>query len=375
MSPLPLPDWLGDPLARRGTNPSLVFERTFDGYAADWKDIPAAGKKTFLSTFTTGYSAAPADYTQLVARRRQALGASGATTFELTTLSRLAIGLGLASPLENGLLLDRRTGAPYLPGSSVKGLARATAALVAAGEIEAPSGSRDYWEASETLLRIFGAPAGSAGGLRRGDASFFDAFPATWPLLEIDVLTTHHQQYYTGDGSPPADWDEPVPVQFLTVAAGTTFVFHVASRNSGDAQHLEIVIGLGLEWLGIGAKKSAGYGVLGQPAPARQQHIEAPTQPRPQAPRGRPRGQERPPAAPPPPRVPGETLWKDVEIRYERGQVVAQYGPKRATGSLGQLEPDIAKELRSGASARLDVVVRKGLGGELSVVRFVSKKG
>ncbi|MCZ7636225.1 MAG: type III-B CRISPR module RAMP protein Cmr6 [Verrucomicrobia bacterium] len=82
--------------------------------------------------------------------------------------------------------------------------------------------------------------------------------------LQLDVLASHHRQYYQRnpayDGAP--DTEDPNLVFFPTVAAGHVFVFTVLGRdtdselvNSGRDWLLH-----GLEVFGVGAKTCSGYG-------------------------------------------------------------------------------------------------------------------
>jgi hypothetical protein len=91
----------------------------------------------------------------------------------------------------------------------------------------------------------------------------FDAFPVRWPRLEVDVLTPHFTRYYEGK-AVPADWESPNPVPLLTVPEGQVFRFFLASTDpepwEEDRSHLEALLALALDWLGIGGKTSSGYG-------------------------------------------------------------------------------------------------------------------
>jgi len=39
-------------------------------------------------------------------------------------------------------------------------------------------------------------------------------------------MNPHYSPYYT-EGKPPADYHNPIPIKFLTVAKETTFIFRV----------------------------------------------------------------------------------------------------------------------------------------------------
>jgi hypothetical protein len=75
-------------------------------------------------------------------------------------------------------------------------------------------------------------------------------------------MTPHYADYY-GSGDVPGDWLSPVPIPFLSVAAGTAFQFGIAPRTIDGKEHLECVaewLKNALQWLGAGAKTAVGYG-------------------------------------------------------------------------------------------------------------------
>lgn len=203
-------------------------------------------------------------------RQQQLLAALGAEGWAvppepllLETDARLIAGLGYKGALEVGITLHPLYGFPYLPASSIKGVARAYAELV--------DGSAD----EATIAQVFGSPAKApdrADEFRVGAVRFFDALPTRFPKLEVDVMTPHFGPYYR-DGEPPGDWHDPNPVPFLTVAEGQPFQFFLAARDGvplegeGDSIPAEECLALaskwlkvGLEHLGAGGKTAAGYG-------------------------------------------------------------------------------------------------------------------
>lgn len=167
------------------------------------------------------------------------------------TQGRFITGIGREHPVENGFSWHHTLGAPFLPGSSVKGLVRSWAKV---------------WIGEEPKIvdRIFG-PDGSEGR-QVGSVVFFDALPVKPVKLKADVMTPHYQGYYQKNGGPPADWYSPVPISFLTVSGGQSFAFAIAPRRSGnesDKSDMEKAV----KWLeealasiGAGAKTSIGYG-------------------------------------------------------------------------------------------------------------------
>lgn len=334
-------------------NRSLLFDRGMDRYGEN--SIPPGGKEGFLSDFTREFlSNPPADFPKVLARREQALQALGARSVKSFARTRLVVGLGLPHPTETGFLLDRITGSPYLPGSSVKGLLRAAARLAVAGELPV---SGEPWM-GEDVRRIFGPELGGGETPRTGSVVFYDAMPAHWPRLEVDILTPHHRDH-NDKKAPPSDWDEPNPVPFLTIAPGTAFQFFLGPGDrttfDKDFHRLRELLQVALDLLGIGAKKSSGYGIFGDQPPAVTVQTIRDTPP------------ELPPPPPPPP-VPTvkEILWKDVELGWHLGSPAAFRGNNIATSAQDLLDPALLKDLKKHnkrGDVRGDVVVVKISGG------------
>lgn len=200
--------------------------------------------------------------------------------FALRTDWRLVTGLGRGGPLEVGFTFSRH-GFPILPGSGLKGVARAwglrevarAAGVKELGKVERVLSAADDWEKewreqlgemdipnSALAFRLIFGTTAKAGG-----AIFFDGLTRTAPELKLDIMNPHYPRYYRGEG-PPSDDQNPVPVNFLTVAPGSEFVFAVGWRGRWDdearkrRQQAEDWLRQGLLKLGAGAKTSAGYG-------------------------------------------------------------------------------------------------------------------
>lgn len=260
MSNLPLPPAFQDLLNLNGpANRSLLFDRGMDQWIHTPGTKSEADKHGFFRTFVSGYKKESKGFPEFLARRAAALAQLGAERRVLYTASRLAVGLGLPHPTETGFLFDRLTGCPYLPGSSLKGLLRAAATLAAKGELPGTDGS---W-APARVDRIFGPVLEDTTAPAAGAVIFHDVFPESWPALEMDVLTPHHGGYYR-EGLPPGDWENPVPVPFLTLREGQAFGFWIGPRDrthwEEDRKALHDLLAIALDWLGIGAKKASGYG-------------------------------------------------------------------------------------------------------------------
>ncbi|GBD16835.1 hypothetical protein HRbin26_01743 [bacterium HR26] len=192
-----------------------------------------------------------------IARWEAMVRAAGAEPWTMRTDSRLVTGLGSGGPLEVGFRFNR-LGIPVLPGSGVKGVARAYAELVE---------GRD--EGDPDFVAVFGrAPrAGESQEVAQaGHLVFFDAIPVEGLELALDVMTPHYPDYYQRRETPPTPWQNPVPITFLTVAPGATFAFAVGLRlGVTDPDHrlralAETWLRHGLAELGFGAKTTSGYG-------------------------------------------------------------------------------------------------------------------
>ena len=129
-------------------------------------------------------------------RRSQMLVACNATCFEATTVGPLTLHLARASGLENaGIHLHPIYGFACLPGSGLKGMARAYAETVWCAEQD------DRTAAWERIRAVFGwAPGAEKGKISRpegvgdpkesqaGAIVFHDAWPAEWPRLQPDIV-------------------------------------------------------------------------------------------------------------------------------------------------------------------------------------------
>jgi CRISPR-associated protein Cmr6 len=250
---------------------SMVIERVqatgthHPGLALD-KHAPAfidMGKQRHALLPVCNAQGDPALLAAVRARRSDQLRAACAVERTMTTAGPLTLHLSRATGFENaGFALHPLYGFAFLPGSGLKGLARAYATTVwkpAAADADA----------ADSLIRsVFGFAADDKndGGMA-GAVVFHDAWPATWPKVSLDVAAIHHPDYYQASDArvpPPADWESPSPVTFLAIGAGVPFDFAVAPRLPNAPLDL---VGQAMEWLvgglvnlGAGAKTNAGYG-------------------------------------------------------------------------------------------------------------------
>lgn len=280
----------------QNTHPGLLLDK----YALSWEPNAAPGKlservqKSALKSVADLSQQPPQgfDFRAVVARRAQVLACLPcASEFCCRTVGPLTLHLARASALENaGICLHPLYGFVYLPGSGLKGLARAYAETVwfpgqyAAKEDGSPQDELERGKAVEawrTIEAVFGwAPNSDSrkpwkpDDIPRhdrhdrehcGQIVFHDAWPTAWPKLIVDILNNHHAAYYQGHGDDaPGDWENPVPVYFLAVERGTEFEFALAPRRDDIPESL---LDHARQWLqgalcqlGAGAKTNAGYG-------------------------------------------------------------------------------------------------------------------
>lgn len=240
-------------------------------------------------------------------------------------LSRLMVNMA-GGVMENAGLCIDRFGNPYIPGSAIKGCARRNAvyrlqqsttleekieiltsvALIfgwaendwapdrskktarahsdfwwamAEGELDADCKRNENWEFVRTRVqkliqaKIFTFqqtdkfPSTFGGWIGFLHAKPIKLISETLPFgdLELDVLTSHHSDYYKNPKNKQIAYDDenPIPVIFPAVSAGHVFEFNILpTRKAG-----ETYLGLAKQWLseglsvfGVGAKTNVGYG-------------------------------------------------------------------------------------------------------------------
>jgi CRISPR-associated protein Cmr6 len=271
----------------RPQNPGLIFDR----FAPDWSRQSTLKKDGLEAVRRAAERVDKQLLREWNTRWQDCAKAANGEPFGLTTDWRLIAGLGRKGSLEVGFTFHRY-GFPILPGSSVKGVARAWALLQIAEKVGttelkeldgilSADGDKERekyedWKAgqpaevqklADDFRTVFGTTAAA------GRAVFFDAIPASLPTLELDIMNPHYPKYYSGE-EPPTDWQSPVPVYFLTVAANTEFRFAVGWRGALDEEGRRLRnlaqtwLIEGLTQLGAGAKTSAGYGYFLPPQPS-----------------------------------------------------------------------------------------------------------
>ena len=249
-----------------GFNAGLWYDKFCNEWSADKWSLKQVGdknpKKDWIDTVTKSKIGNLSLLSEFQKRSFQLIESLQGSIAVFQTEWRFVSGLGRVHPVENGFAWHQTLGVPYLPGSSVKGLVRGLAQ-------ESIDGGN--LEEREVLRRIFGSfslaeDTSSKEANSVGSIVFFDALPVAAVKLETEVMTPHYSEYYRSDTTPPADWLNPEPVYFLTVAPKQNFIFALAPRHrigEGDLQDAQ----LALEWLeaallyyGAGAKTATGYG-------------------------------------------------------------------------------------------------------------------
>ncbi len=197
----------------------------------------------------------PVEYTPIFQRWKENLQSLGAHLKSLKIEGRVVVGLGAEAVLEASVALHRTYGVPYIPGSALKGLA----ASYARKELE-----NEEWrkmKADGEVGKLYEAVFGSGG--KCGFITFHDALYVPSPnqaqVLYADVMTVHHPKYYGGD-EPPADWDDPTPVPFLSATGSYLLALSGGPGTDGLLGNTIDILALALRDYGVGAKTSSGYG-------------------------------------------------------------------------------------------------------------------
>lgn len=173
------------------------------------------------------------------------------------TDGHMVIGLGSENVLETGLSLQHTYGTPLIPGSALKGLASHYCDHVWGASDPRFNVGADYHET------IFGTSEDS------GHIIFYDAWIAPESLvdsLKQDVMTPHHSDYYSKkDDTAPTDFDDPIPITFLSVVGSFHISVSCDVQNSDGERWTKLAFKILTEALrewGIGGKTNAGYGRL-----------------------------------------------------------------------------------------------------------------
>lgn len=198
------------------------------------------------------------------------LDAFGADCRKAKVKNRLSINLGSESVLETNISLHKIFGVPFIAGSALKGMV---------SHFVHQYGGSDWKIGSDKHIIVFGNQDNA------GFVTFYDAlyipntgFPDKNNIrrpLYTDVMTTHHENYYgekkeNNQLLPPADWDSPNPVPFISATG--EFLFALSGPNDWVELTFEI-LSYALEYEGVGAKTSSGYGRFGKLTPYKKSEV------------------------------------------------------------------------------------------------------
>lgn len=319
-------------------NLGLLFARGLP----EWPDDDATKRGEAFAQFIRHLTAqqAPASY-RLAYGRWKALTADPlrAAQWEGTLDTRLFIGLGAPHALETCLSFSRPWGLPLLPGSALKGLARAHA-------------ERRGIDAA-VVETLFGrAPQGDGDNGEGGYLVFHDAWwmpnSAATPLA-AEVVTVHHANYYGSFGDSAAtDFDSPNPNAQLAARGGFLFVIE---GDGGWADYAMQLLREALAWSGAGGKTAAGYGYFGALDAGAGNTGTKVTQ--------------------------GRETWKNATLAWDAGSstLEAHNAEKERKARLSgkpakALYDSLSNQQRKQRQLRLDVIVQRE-GNQAQIVEFV----
>lgn len=274
-------------------------------------------------------------------------GENGARIIEIRAELKtpLIAGIGNTHPNEVGMTFDHTLGIPYLPSTSIKGVVRLAHIL----NLLTDTGKCDLLIYGEELDDTHPAsliPQIFGGDLKRenesekliGKVVFLDAYPEKVPGLHVDIMNPHYGDYYSDESAPtpPADYLDPNPIQFLTIGKGAVFIFRAVIQGNEALQ--EPVLHAFYKALadeGMGAKTATGYGRFKplfdmskekqttlSPEEERQPHVE--------------------------PAEPQTETWENVILTWSPGnqEIAAVSGNNKATAKGKDLvPPDLNKKL------------------------------
>lgn len=233
--------------ARKGgsSHPGLLLSKGM----TDWPGDGEGGGEKKRDLIDALAKQAATDFYVTALQRWQKVSSDGNrfASFEARLTGRLYIGVTRENALEAGVTTSHSYGMPMIPGSAVKGLARATATRLALGP--------------EALRWMFGHDTEDDANAEAGGLVFHDA----WWVGKVgdkpfvpEVVTPHHPDYYGKQGGKPAtDFDSPIPAMQIAVTGKFWFVIE------GPAEWAELartLLQTGLKETGIGGKRSSGYG-------------------------------------------------------------------------------------------------------------------
>lgn len=310
----------------------------------------------------------PEPYASAYERWRSGLLDSGCWVFEATLLSRMTVGLGVASANENGLCMSHTYGTPLIPGSSIKGALRAAAqemlGLWGCGEIDPASSRQEIlktYPGAEPWLDAFGSVDGMAA------ITVYDAWwkPGQKPYV-FETWTPHHQAYMTQGEPLPLETESPIPLSLIAVKRGETFTFAIQVPSDEWKEPLRQVVNRALE-RGLGAKVNQGYGRFGAISEAACQEEGREGQV------ARPVATEPEQAPPPEPLFFPSTLVDGVHTFDAKVDKIEGKALFLELGNGQKISGDVSRRYRVGERVKIKLKVDQGRIPERFFEQFLSK--
>jgi CRISPR-associated protein Cmr6 len=298
----------------------------------------------------------PDAYNAFYRRWKAALAARTRWLAEAQVKGRLVVGLGAESVLETSISLHHTYGVPYIPGSALKGLA----ASFARQRLD-----RSVWGVDTSAYKIVFGTTEEAGCITFFDALYVPGTGFNRQPLYPDVITMHHPDYYQQGSAPPADWDSPTPVPFLSATG--RYLIALAGPDERPVWDPWVgaafnILRLALAELGAGAKTSSGYGRMELPLPIVPADWQAPSQQIEEVPLPTPREvvspQERVEAVKRKLREIGKEPLLNVNAVLPDGSVELEIPGFRPAEAVGLITPDVleGRQYQPHATARVRIV-------------------
>ncbi len=266
-----------------------IFPRVNDAHAGllmqrgltDWEDSEKSIKAQLINTIAN----VTASDLYLLAFDRwldatHEEGNDNFATVAATVDGRLFTGLSLGGTLETGATTHHTYGMPMLAGSSVKGAVRSYTEHLFAERNE--DGTLQFEKADninkiiikedkkQILDTLFGTDSDDD---TQGDAGYLIWHDAWWiPMVNdqgglqtgndykpfvSDIVTVHHQKYYSREIDEALDMENPIPNQQVAIQGSFYFVIEGEQKWVHFARELLKVT---IENTGLGSKGASGYG-------------------------------------------------------------------------------------------------------------------
>jgi len=222
-------------------NLGLHFDKFYTGWNDDWS-TGGEEKARWLKGIVQSSAAGAQQVKDLLAERRSRtealVDARSGRMGLFRSIDRLVVGTGRSHPVENGFSFHHTLGVPYLPGSSLKGVLR------------------EWAQRARSDTSLLGTTQSV------GMVDVLDALPIEPVSLVVEVLTPHYGGWTPED--PPGDWRNPLPIPYLALEEGATFLVALmpsSSERLAIDQCWELLVPA-LGCVGVGARTSLGFGRL-----------------------------------------------------------------------------------------------------------------